>query len=353
MFLCAVAIEFKCKFAPSYFIKNIASTNLQHGRLCGIRFINLIPPRPDIPRTETEKNNRRLSGGSNVRKSTIVMIAFAVTFGLLAVFVAQTWLNSAAEQRMKSLEANKKPVATRTIVVAAKALRFGHEVTREHLREVAWPEGSLPLGSFAKADEVLSGGKRVALAAIEPSEPILAAKMTGPGQRATLSAMIRGGLRAVTVRVNDVDGVGGFVLPGDHVDVSLTRLIDKANVTSEVVLQNVRVLAVDQMADERLEKPVVVKAVTLEVDAVGGQKLSLAASVGSLSLMLRKAGEANNQYTRRLTLSDLAGPTTPVAQEKKGSTGLTTVAVRRASLREEYSVPIESKDLQLAGDRGR
>ena len=84
-----------------------------------------------------------------------------------------------------------------------------------------------------------------------------------------------------------------------------------------------------------------VKAVTLEVDVVGAQKLSLAASVGSLSLMLRKAGEANNQYTRRITLSDLSGPSTPVAKERKGATGLTTVAVRRASTREEYSVPIE------------
>lgn len=288
-----------------------------------------------------------------MRKSTIVMIAFAVLFGLLAVFVAQTWLNSAAEQRMKSLEANKKPVSTRTIVVAAKPLRFGHEITREHLREVAWPEASLPAGSFAKTDEILSGGKRVALAAVEPNEPMLAAKMTGPGQRATLSAMIRDGLKAVTIRVNDVDGVGGFVLPGDHVDVSLTRQIDKGNATSEVVLQNVRVLAIDQIADERLEKPAVVKAVTLEVDAVGGQKLSLAASVGSLSLMLRKAGEANSQYTRRITLSDLAGPTTPVAQDKKPASNLTTVAVRRASSREEYSVPIEGMNLQLAGGGGR
>ncbi|HEY5965176.1 MAG TPA: Flp pilus assembly protein CpaB [Xanthobacteraceae bacterium] len=288
-----------------------------------------------------------------MRKSTVIMIAFAVVFGLLAVFVAQTWLNSAAEQRMKSLEANKKPVSTRTIVVAAKPLRFGNEVTREHLREVPWPEASLPAGSFAKADEILTGGKRVALAAVEPKEPMLASKMTGPGQRATLSAMLRDGLKAVTVRVNDVDGVGGFVLPGDHVDVSLTRQIDKGNATSEVVLQNVRVLAIDQTADERLEKPAVVKAVTLEVDVIGAQKMSLAASVGSLSLILRKAGEANNQYTRRITLSDLSGPTTPVAQEKKGSTGLTTVAVRRASSREEYSVPVENLGLRLAADGDR
>jgi pilus assembly protein CpaB len=275
------------------------------------------------------------------------MIAFAVLFGLLAVFVAQSWLNNAAEQRMRSLEANKKPVATKTIVVAAKPLRFGNELNAGMLREVEWPDKALPAGAFSKIDEVVGGAKRVALTAIEPNEPVLSSKVTGPGQRATLSAMLRDGLKAATVRVNDIDGVGGFVLPGDHVDVSLTRQIDKANATTEVVLQNVRVLAIDQVADERLDKPSVVKAVTLEVDSVGAQKLSLAASVGSLTLMLRKAGEANNQYTRKITLDDLGAPSTPTAR-LAGPTNVTTVGVRRASTREEYSVPIEGTELHAA-----
>ncbi len=282
-----------------------------------------------------------------MRTSTIVMIGFAVLFGLLAVFVAQSWLSSQAEQRMRSLEANKKPVSTSTIVVAAKPLRFGNELNASQLREAPWPEASLPNGSFAKIADVLAGGKRVALTAIEPNEPVLSSKITGPGQRATLSAMLRDGLKAATVRVNDIDGVGGFVLPGDHVDVSLTRQVDKANASTEVVLQNVRVLAIDQLADERLDKPSVVKAVTLEVDVVGAQKLSLAASIGSLSLMLRKAGEANNQYTRKITLSDLGAPSTPTATPT-GPVGVTTVGVRRASTREEYSVPVEGTDLRAA-----
>jgi pilus assembly protein CpaB len=273
------------------------------------------------------------------------MIAFAVLFGLLAVFVAQSWLNSQAEQRMRSLEANKKPVSTSTIVVASKPLRFGNELTAAQLREAPWPESSLPGGSFAKIADLLNGGKRIALTAIEPNEPVLGSKITGPGQRATLSAMLRDGLKAATVRVNDIDGVGGFVLPGDHVDVTLTRQVDKTNASTEVVLQNVRVLAIDQIADERLDKPSVVKAVTLEVDVVGAQKLSLAASIGSLTLMLRKAGEANNQYTRKITLSDLGAPSTPTAAPK-GPVGITTVAVRRASSREEYSVPVEGTDLR-------
>lgn len=282
-----------------------------------------------------------------MRTSTIVMIAFAVMFGLLAVFVAQSWLNSQAELRMRSLEANRMPATTRTIVVAAKPLRFGNELTSAQLREIAWPDAALPDGSFSKIADVLSEGRRVALTAIEPNEPVLQSKITGPGQRATLSAMLRDGLKAVTVRVNDVDGVGGFVLPGDHVDIALTRQVDKNNASNEVVLQNVRVLAIDQLADERMEKPAVVKAVTLEVDGVGAQKLSLAASVGSLSLMLRKAGETNAEYARRITLSDLGTPGTPTAR-RKGAVGMTTVAVTRASTRQEYSVPVEGMNVLAA-----
>ena len=279
------------------------------------------------------------------------MIAFAVLFGLLAVFIAQSWLTSATEQRMRSLEANKKPLTTTTIVVASKPLRFGNELTASQLSEAPWPAGSLPSGSFSKIDDMLKGGKRVALTAIEPNEPVLSTKITGPGQRATLSATLRDGLKAATVRVNDIDGVGGFVLPGDHVDVALTRQVDKTNASTEIVLQNVRVLAIDQIADERTDKPAVVKAVTLEVDVVGAQKLSLAASIGSLTLMLRKAGEANNQYTRRITLNDLGTPSTPTAAPK-GPTGIATVTVRRAATREEYSVPVEGSELQAATGAG-
>jgi pilus assembly protein CpaB len=220
------------------------------------------------------------------------------------------------------------------------------------LKEVEWSGDSVPAGAFHKISDVLKGGRRVVLAAIETNEPVLALKITGPGQRATLSAMLRDGLKAATVRVNDIDGVGGFVLPGDHVDVALTRAVDKSNASTEVVLQNVRVLAIDQLADERLEKPSVVKAVTLEVDVVGAQKLSLAASVGTLTLMLRKAGEANNQYTRKITLTDLGAPSTPTAAPS-GPVGVTTVGVRRASTREEYSVPVEGTNLYVARDGDR
>ena len=271
-----------------------------------------------------------------MRSSTIVMIALAAVFGLLAVFVTQTWLSSQAA-RMKSQETNRKPVATATIVVAAKPLRFGQELAKDMLHEISWPQGALPTGAFHRIDDVLGTGKRVVLSPIEVNEPVLAMKITGAGQRATLSALVGPGMKAVTIRVNDVEGVGGFVLPGDRVDVVLTRQIDKGSATTEVVLQNARVLAVDQIADERAAKATVVKSVTLEVSTVEAQKVWLASSVGNLSLLLRKAGETAETRTRKVTLNDLSSD--EVINNSKVATA--TVVVTRAAAKQEYTVPVE------------
>jgi pilus assembly protein CpaB len=274
-----------------------------------------------------------------VRYSTIVMIGLAALFGLLAVFLAQTWLTSQSA-RIKTQEAKPQPVTTQTIVVASKPLRFGMELQRAYLREMPWAEGSLPAGAFAKIDAALAGGKRVVLAPIEVNEPVLAVKITGPGQRATLSALVQPGMKAVTIRVNDIEGVGGFVLPGDRVDVVMTRQLDKGSATNEVVLQNVRVLAIDQLADTRSDKPAIAKAVTLEVDTLDAQKVWLAASVGNLSLLLRKAGEVAEEKTRRVTLKDLLGEMLP---EPKAEAAGAKVVVTRGSQRQEYNVPLEGR----------
>ncbi len=282
-----------------------------------------------------EQRNSFVSQGIRlVRSSTIVMIGFAVVFGLIAVFLAQAWLNSQAEMRARMLEAQKKPIATQTIVVASKPLRFGAELGTMSLREIAWPEEAAPAGAFSKIDELTSSGRRVVLTPIEANEPILASKITGAGQRATLSAVLQEGMKAVTIRVNDVEGVAGFVLPGDRVDIVLTRQQDKNLAATDVVLQNVRVLAVDQVADERADKPSLAKAITLEVEVSAAQKLALAATVGTLSLALRKAGEATAANTRRITVSDL--PKESVSDDR-----FVTISVVRGSQRSEYSVPTE------------
>jgi pilus assembly protein CpaB len=289
-----------------------------------------------------------------VRTTTIVMIACAILFGGLAVIVARAWLNHQAELRVNA-EPPRPSVATKTIVVATTPLRYGATVGAQALREVAWPEGAIPAGTFASINELVADGKRIVLSSIEPNEPVLRSKITGPGQKATLSAVIRDGMKAVTVRVNDVEGVAGFVLPGDHVDVLMTRQSDKAAGTTDVVLQNLRVLAVDQMADDSTDRPTVAKAVTLEVETADAQKLSLAGSIGALSLALRKAGELNVQNTRRIGVTDLSQSDAPAAAD--GPKRFTTILVTRGSKTadqktQEYSVPTERPDWREASGDG-
>jgi pilus assembly protein CpaB len=265
------------------------------------------------------------------------MIGFAVVFGLLAVFLAQVWLNNAADKRMKDLEAQRKaePPA-RTIVVASRPLRFGDELNASALREIAWPDEALPAGTFAKIGDVLTG-KRIVLSPIDPNEAVLKNKITGPGQRATLSAMLGDGMKAVTVHVNDVEGVAGFVLPGDRVDLLLTRN-EKNTTLTDVVAQSVRVLAIDQLADERSDKPSVARTVTFEVGITDGQKIALASTVGTLSLLLRRAGETTDDAVQRVMLSDIGKQVGPNAR-------FINIGVNRPTQQErtEYSVPVEGR----------
>jgi pilus assembly protein CpaB len=282
-----------------------------------------------------------------VRTSTIVMIAFAVVFGLLAVFLANAWLNNRADEARRTLEASRKAAPpTHTIVVARRPLRFGDVLGALSLREMAWPEDSLPAGAFGKVSD-LTATKRIVLTPIQVNEAILASKITGPGERATLSALLHEGMKAVTVRVNDVEGVAGFVQPGDRVDVVLTRPGERKTSINDVIVQDVCVLAVDQLADSTSDKPVVVKAVTLEVDETAGQKLALASSVGTMSLLLRKAGEVADDAPRQLTTADLGQ--IKRTDDARFVTIVVTRSTKDATTHDEVSVPVERRDERSAG----
>lgn len=244
-----------------------------------------------------------------MRANTLIMIVLAGVFGVLAVVLVNIWL---AGQR--SAMAQTGAVQGSTVVVAAVPLKFGDALSTEKLREVAWPAGAVPAGAFKSTKDLLAGdGAKQALQAIGVNEPILATKITGPGQRATLSAVLGEGMKAVSIRVNDVLGVAGFVFPGDRVDVLLTRTVrgddgqDRSFV--DVLLQSMKVLAVDQVADESTDSPTVVKSVTLEASTRDSQKLTLAAGAGQLSLALRQAAASKGESTERVTLADLTGET--------------------------------------------
>jgi len=293
-----------------------------------------------------------------MRLSTVLMLLFAAALAVASGFAAQTWL----EQQRRSGEPVivEKSVPTSTIVVANEPLRFGTELSPANVREIEWAAGSAPDGAFTTTAELLRANeRRVVLSAIETNEPILKWKITGPGQRASLSAVLEEGMKAVTIRVNDVNGIAGFVLPGDRVDVLLTRTerdpnkVKNKKVFNDVILQNVRVLGIDQLADDRTEQAVVAKAVTLEVSTVDAQRVALASNVGQLSLALRPAGATERSITQRISDDDLGAPNFPAslstASSPGSAPGLVTgsisrsgkVTVTRQVHRTEYTVSPE------------
>jgi pilus assembly protein CpaB len=151
---------------------------------------------------------------------------------------------------------------------------------------------------------VVARSPKVALQGLPLPAPA-AGKITGPGERASLSTLLEKDTRAITIRVDDVRGVAGFILPNDRVDVVLNRTGSDGGRQSDLLLQDVKVIAVDQIASQQKDNPVVAKAVTLEVTPYQTQKISLATNIGSLSAILRKAGDAAVVAHGRVTEIDL------------------------------------------------
>jgi pilus assembly protein CpaB len=243
-----------------------------------------------------------------MRRNNATVLVIALVLGVIAAVLTRNWLVSHSRAKLAQ-EAG-------TIVVAAAPLGFGSQVTPENVKEIPWSANALPDGAFATKQELLSGGRRMALVSIAPNEPVLRARVTAPGQRAALSSMLDPGKRAVTVRVDDVRGVAGFIQPGDRVDVVLIRTEAESKLKegySDVILQYAKVLAIDQITGERPEQPTIAKAVTLEVSSEEAQKILLATNVGRLTLMLRQPAEANAEPVHRVTENDLGGPPKPVA----------------------------------------
>jgi pilus assembly protein CpaB len=237
-----------------------------------------------------------------MRRQTLIALGIAVVLGLFAVYLANTFLTS-TEQRAQVAEQGMTKVA-----VAVVPLDYGVDITPDKIRFADYPVASVPPGSFRTLAELLPAGKRrVALRPMLVNEPILATKISGEGQGASIAALLPDGMRAAAVRLNDVSGVAGFVLPNDSVDVLITRQpIGATSQVTDVLLQNIRVIATDQAAQSADGKPIVAKTATLEVNPIDAQKLALAQQIGQLSLVLRKPGDEQNGPTAKtVSLADL------------------------------------------------
>ena len=232
-------------------------------------------------------------------RQTVIALSVAILLGLVAVWIANSFLTNRERAAYNG--------ATTKVAVAASPLAYGTDITPDKIRFVDYPNGSIPPGAFTNAAQLVPAGqKRIALLPIALNEPILPDKISGIGEGASIAALLPAGMRAASVRINDVSGVAGFVQPNDSVDILITRTPQgEGGQVTDVLLQNVRVIAIDQQAKNADGSPKVGRSATLEVNPLDAQKLALAQEVGTLSLVLRKSGEQNNPVVETISMNDL------------------------------------------------
>lgn len=272
----------------------------------------------------------------NIR--TIATFAVAIVLGLVAVLILNNYMGAAR----KTDQAAGAGAGGTPVVVAAAPIARGATLQPQLLKVVTYPQGSIPAGAFGAVGQLVGaqGAERVALRDMTPDEPILPAAVSGPGGRQTLSSVIGPGLQAVAIRSNDVAGVGGFVLPGDRVDVLLTRAVshgDDQNSVTQIIAENVRVMGIDQSDNEQADKPAVGHAITIEVTPAQAQAVALGQTVGTVSLSLRHVADDQAQAKRATTVAEFGftgghaapqRPATPIRAKRAGEGAFNAETVR-------------------------
>jgi pilus assembly protein CpaB len=240
---------------------------------------------------------------------------------------------------MQHAPARTVTIPTRPVVVAAADLDVGAELTRDAIRIIDWPANAVPAGAFSDPKDVI--GRGIVLPVIQ-NEPILPMKLASPEAGSGLPPAIPPGLRAVSVRVNEVIGVAGYVLPGTRVDVVATVSPSGQNtdITSKVVLTNVQVLAAGTKIDRETDKnkPIPVSVVTLLVDPEEAERLTLASTEGKIQLALRNPLDKATPSTHGIRPAALLGFAAP-AQRAAVRTRLASGAVAPSNAPVVSSLP--------------
>lgn len=225
------------------------------------------------------------------RNQVILLFLLSVLFGLGAVFFAKQWMDRQVQPQTEVEVVERVPV-----VVASRDIPASTVIEEQYLTTRLLEKSWMTENQFSEPTDVIG---KIAESDIYPNEIIVAQRLSIPGEGATLAALIPEDKRAVTIRVNDVIGVAGFLLPGNKVDVLNTIQYGKTSANTTTILKDIRVLAVDQTAKTQENKPIIVRAVTLEVSPKEAEKLLSAKSKGDIQLVLRNPHAVEEKVVRR------------------------------------------------------
>jgi pilus assembly protein CpaB len=253
----------------------------------------------------------------------LIFLGLAVAMGLTAAWIT-------TEFAPNSAEVNIAVAKTTPVVVVRSDVPVASSLTEAQLKLVDWPSEHVPAGTL---HSIADANERIARRPLAQGEPVLEASLYPIGAAGGLGAVIADKHRAVSVKVDNVIGVAGFVVPGSRVDVMATiRRVDrkKALPFSKVILQDVRVLAVDQKLEEvKSGEPELVNVVTLEVSPVQAEHLIYAAHEGRLQLALRSPGDDAEVVSRSIGVADLLdGPKSKKPAYKKQAVASSSTRIK-------------------------
>lgn len=248
-----------------------------------------------------------------------IALVIAVFFGFIAAYGIYNYLGE------RDREAEALRAANQDIVVAAQDIPPGTVINDEAIKKgliktTPWPKNSIPVGAFSTPQQVVGKVNRVKIIA---NEPILESRLAGEG--AGLTVRLEAGKRALAVRVDEIIGVSGFIVPDDRVDIILTTTplgADQQTKISKIVLQNKRVLSVAQSTEQKDGKPQLARSITLEVTPQEAEKLSLASSEGQIVLALRGLGDEAVTQTIGSNKRDLLALAAATPSKKNGATSV-------------------------------
>lgn len=232
----------------------------------------------------------------------LLLILFAGLTSVVVVFATRSFLAGAQQQTGTVAEARPQVEQTK-ILIAKQDLPVGTILSETHVELRDWPTTGVHSAYFKDADTKAIYEGHVVRAVMTAGEPITRTSLIKQGERGFLAAILEPGKRAVTVNLTAVSGIGGFLFPGDRVDVILTHSVDQDdgsnNTLSETILQNVRVLAVDQRSQTDAQEVALRRTATLEVTPRMAEKIALLERVGDLSLSLRGLQAQSNSLDQQ------------------------------------------------------
>lgn len=257
-----------------------------------------------------------------MRIGSILTTMLGVSLAAGAVFLAREEL-----LQPQAAGTQARTQAYTEIVVATQNIQFGQEIEPHLVTLQSWPSEALPQGAVMKLEDVLANdeGIRRARANIVQGEVVLTSKLSGFGEKVTITQKLGENTRAMAIKVDAVTAVGGFVTPGDFVDIVLTQGRNE-DIRAVTILQNIRVIGVDQQSEEQVDSPEIARTITVEVTPAQGQRLALAQKAGTLSLTLRTLEGVLDEPLDMVDLRDLLKEKSPVEEAEKAP----TIKVRRA-----------------------